>query len=215
VYTAAGNILAPEGFDWLPYGTPLDASAPLTLAAGNNNVSLGKPPKSDDFLFLQVGASANGMSFTRAPRFSPGTFSVSAPAAAEVGAFQVSFSMATPLTWTGRDQIGIVDRTQPFTVNWTGRAAGSSVFVLGGSVDLSTNSSAAFLCEAGPSDTSLTIPAAVLSTLPATRVPLRQSRAILYLGQWGIGNPVSFNATGLDQGLVIPVQLNGKTVVFQ
>lgn len=98
--------------------------------------------------------------------------------------------MPAPLTWTNRDQLQNIARSQGFTANWNAVPAGHSVFVSGLATDLPTNATAVFVCVAKPGDTSLTVPAYVLANFAATRARTLQSRGAIYVGSWPIGSPV-------------------------
>ena len=132
-----------------------------------------------------------------------------------MGGFQATAAMPAQLTWTNRDQILRIDRTKPLTLNWTGAAAGSTVAVLGINSDQSSNASAAFLCVAQNSATSLTVPDYVLAGIPASRQFPFKSVAALFVGALPLAAPVSFTGTGLDLGALFPVTISAKQVIFR
>jgi hypothetical protein len=132
-----------------------------------------------------------------------------------VGPFSVSFTIPQPLTWTNRDQLVTVNRTQPLAISWTGGDSGQTVAVIGVGVDLPTNSSAVFSCIATPGATGLTVPADMLSNLPATRPNPLQSKDLIYLVNLAGSSVQNLNASGLDQGATGYYLINGKTVVLQ
>ena len=59
------------------------------------------------------------------------------------------------------------------------------------------------------------MPADVLANVPGAHARLVQSRGVIYVGQWPVAAPLTFTATGLDAGVVVPVEISGRTVKFQ
>jgi uncharacterized protein (TIGR03437 family) len=146
---------------------------------------------------------------------SPGKYTISTTGGPDVGAFHVALSMPAQFTWTGRDQLEEVDRTQPLTLSWSGLPQGQSMAILGGNVDLPSNSSALFYCLAQPDATSFTVPPAILGALPESEANVLLSKGAVYLFSLPLANGVSFSAQGLDAGLAISGYMIGKTVIFQ
>ncbi|HYL79077.1 MAG TPA: hypothetical protein VEU96_33105 [Bryobacteraceae bacterium] len=219
-YTFAGEF--PNGAGgFLPGMTPPTGRAlnagPITLSSG------GAPPSNQTATSLAPGMFLTflGGSISTIPGvlntsfLAPGNFTTSGAAGNDAGSFQANFAMAAPPGWTNRDQLSVITRNKGFTATWTGIANGNTVFVSGGGVDLPANSTGLFLCIAKPGDTSLTVPPDVLANVPPTHTRLIQSRSAVYVGQWPIANPVSFNASGLDFGWLLGVGVSGKTVMFQ
>ena len=99
----------------------------------------------------------------------------------EIGAFSASANMPQPLVWTNRDQLVLVDRTQPLNVAWSG-GSGTQVLIVGFGVYLPANSTTVFGCLAPSGATSFTVPASLLSNVPATRSNPLQSKSVIYLG---------------------------------
>jgi uncharacterized protein (TIGR03437 family) len=218
-YTFAGDFPISPGF--LPGMTPptgrvLDAGA-ITISSG------GTPPANQTATALAPGMylAPLGGAIPTIPGsqntafLNPGSFALGGAGGKDVGSFQATLTMPAPPNWTNRDQLSSVTRSQGFTVAWTGAAAGQTVFIGGGGVDLPVNSTGMFLCIAKPGDTSLTVPPDVLANVPAAHARLIQSKGVVYIGQWPIASPVQFNASGLDSGLLLGTEVSGKTVMFQ
>jgi hypothetical protein len=218
-YTFAGDFANSPGF--LPGMTPptgrvLDAGA-ITISSG------GKPPSNQTATALAPGlylASLGGAiptipGLANTSFLNPGSFAVSGAGGMDAGSFQAALTMSAPPSWTNRDQLTYVTRSQGFTVAWTGAAGSQTVFIAGGGVDLPANSTGMFLCMAKPGDTSLTVPPDVLANVPAGHARLIQSKGVVYIGQWPITSPVPFNASGIDSGLLLGATISGKTVLFQ
>jgi uncharacterized protein (TIGR03437 family) len=221
VYTGAGNLAASLLTDTLGSTTKiLDAGGTWSLAQAASPSTAGPvsltPMFTTGSFAAQVGASVAAISGLPSNLFlNPGSYTLSAPGGADVRQFQAAFSMPSAFTWTGRDALGLIDRTQALTLNWTGTPGGFQMFAAGGNVDNPSNSSALFFCSIPAGATSFTIPAPILSALPPTQKFLGRSKGALYLGAWNLANPVSFSASGLDLGVVISAQISGKTVVYQ
>jgi uncharacterized protein (TIGR03437 family) len=142
----------------------------------------------------------------------PGNFTLQTKGGSDVPAFSVPFTMLTPFTWSNRDQISILDRTKSFAVSWSG-AAGLNMAVVGGSVDLPTNSSSLFVCSAAASATSITVPSDMLANLPPDRGSTRDSKAMLFL--IGASPSSTFTAASLSSGILSPTYVAGKTVTVR
>jgi uncharacterized protein (TIGR03437 family) len=221
IYSGTGNLASSILTDTLGSTTQfLDAGGAWSVAQAASPATTG--PVSVTPMFAsgsfagQIGASVPAITGLPSNLFlNPGSYTLSTPGGVDVSAFQAAFSVPAPFAWTGRDDLGLLDRTQALTLNWTGTPSGYQMFVAGGNVDKPSNSSALFFCSVPSGATSFTIPAPILSALPATQRFLGRSQGALYLGAWNLATPASFSASGLDLGVVISAQISGKTVVFQ
>ena len=212
-YTANGNLM---GDDTMPLtattGKYLDAGPSYTGAAR----TILAPPN-PLLMFWQLGKlipPATNLKDSRV--LTPGaSFGFTAPGGADVGAFQVTIPSPALLTWTKRDQTTKVPRTQPLTINWTGGSASLPVAIIGGNVDLPTNSTSLFFCLAPAGANSFTVPNYILANVPATRSKVAFSRGIVYVGPMPLAGATTFTASGLDLGIAAATNFTGKTVVFQ
>jgi hypothetical protein len=133
----------------------------------------------------------------------------------DVGSFTASATMPAPLTWTNRDQIALVDRSQPLNIAWSG-GSGTQVAIVGFAVDLPNNSTTAFGCLAPPGAASFAIPTSVLANISPTRANPLQSKDVIYIGNApNMSSAVNLTGTGLDAGFVAFQYATGKTVIFQ
>jgi hypothetical protein len=169
------------------------------------------PPVNAAFL----GSTVTGLTLSPGLLLNPGAFTFSGPGGQNVPAFSTSFNMPAVITWTNRDQVATINRTQPLTVTWTGASASQSVSIVGGVVDLPTNSSALFQCVAPSGASSFTVPPAILSTLPATRALPSQSKSVLFVGALPGGSSSAFTTAGLNSAVVLPIVLSGRPVTLQ
>lgn len=186
--------------------TPLDPGTQFTVSGsgGSRSVTLanGTAP---------LGSQLPLYSLPSSLFLTPGNYAI-AGSGGNIGAVNTSVTVPAPLNWSNRDQITAVSRSQPLTLNWSGAASGEQIVILGENSDLRTNSSAVFYCVATPGATSFTIPAPVLSFLPATRPNPLDSTGIIFLVA---SNSVPLTASGLNAGTASGVYKAGKTVIFQ
>jgi uncharacterized protein (TIGR03437 family) len=144
----------------------------------------------------------------------PGSYTLSTTGGPDVGPFKVSLTLPPAFIWTGRDQLNSVDRTQPLALSWSGLPQGQSMAILGGNVDLPSNSSALFYCLAPRDATTFIIPSAILSAIPISEANVLLSKGVVYLHSMTLTNGTSFSAPGLDAALAISGYIIGKTVIF-
>lgn len=148
-----------------------------------------------------------------------GTYTVTATGGTDVRAFTATLNFPDPLTWTNRDSINVISRSQDLTVRWSGgNPAQEWVSIVGVSMRSAPDVGAAFVCTERAAAGSFTVPSLVLSALPAsqtggslTGVP----SGILMVGSQPLLEPNKFRATGLDQGYIMYSTLAGKSVTFQ
>jgi len=187
--------------------TNLDAGNSLTIAGS------GSPQKVTlSGEFSSVGSYLPLYSLANQLYLSPGSYTVSGSGGADVRAFQAKITMPNPVTWTNRDQITTVDRSQPLTLEWAGASPQQAMQILGIDSDLPTDSSAMFLCTAQAGASGFTIPAEVLSSIPASRINPLASKAAIYLMPW---TSSGFTASGLQTAVAAARYVLGKTVSFQ
>ena len=128
---------------------------------------------------------------------SGGSYAFQGTGGADVGSFTSTLNFSNPLlSWTNQNVAATIDRSRGFTVTWTGGNPGSYVFVTGTSTSAATANTPSvaggFTCLANAGDGQLTVPAYILSALPAGS------------GGVEIQNDIyeALPATGLDIGIV-------------
>jgi uncharacterized protein (TIGR03437 family) len=97
----------------------------------------------------------------------PGTYTFTGAGGSKVGPFTVSLDAPFTFEWTNRDSITAIDRSQPLPVTWTGGTAGGYVSIQGQS-SIVAGVGAAFSCWVDAALGSFTVPASILSALPAS-----------------------------------------------
>ncbi len=175
-------------------GTPaqrLNAGPALNLSGPGGRVQLPAPRYQ-----YSVGGS---------DVFTPGDYTVDNGAGTQtVGSFKGALTLPPPVKWTNQDAIGSPDRSQDLTVTWTGGAADKEFVMIAGAAR-SEKVTAAFLCTERVSAGSFTVPARVLSNLPASAPVMDASQTLpgglIIVATAPLTSAGRFAATGLDFGL--------------
>ena len=144
-----------------------------------------------------------------------GAFTLAAAGGADIPAFNVPFTMPAAFTWTNRNNLSTINRTQALPLSWSGVAANYTVLIAGLAVDIPNNTTSGFICTAHPTDTSFTVPAVVLANLPAQHTRASQSLGVIYVAEMPLSNPTAFAAGNVSSGTLMPAQVLGKSVAFQ
>ncbi|HEX5227714.1 MAG TPA: IPT/TIG domain-containing protein [Bryobacteraceae bacterium] len=198
----------------LSTASPLSIGPPFSLTGPKGPVTLDYPASGYRADLLGGLISNNVLPGTL--YLNPGSYTMTSTGGTDAGPFSATFSIPQPLTWTNRDQITLVDRTQPLTISWTGADAGAEIAVVGVGEDLPTNSSAVFKCIAAQGASSLTVPPDLLANLPATNPndPLK-SKDVIYLVDLAGTSRVHLNLKGFNHSSTGYLYISGKTVVLQ
>lgn len=198
-----------------PAGKYLDGGTGFSMIAPRASRSI-QVPKASPFFIGGLGTNVAGYALPnyKPPLIDPGNYTFSSTGGSDVGPVRAAFSVASPLTWTNREQLGRVIRSQGLTVRWSGAPAGQMVLIYGHNIDVRTNTKAVFVCTAeGTAAGAFTVPPPILGALPVSSGIL--SRGLVYVGTVPVAAPPTFTATGLDLGAVIPLQVSAKDVRFQ
>jgi hypothetical protein len=151
------------------------------------------------------------------------SYTVSGPGGAKVGAFSVSDTTSIPSAYFSGITAGqTFPRSSDLTVTWTGgdpTLQNGQVTIAGYSGGTANGSSisGAFMCTAPLSAKSFTIPKWVLSTLPPTATGYIGTApypiGYIWIGQ--SNKPVTFQAQGLDKGILMDEFFNGYPVSYK
>lgn len=154
-----------------------------------------------------------------------GQWTFSAPGGADIAAFTAPVSIPDPVVWTNGDTLtaGAVSRNQPLTLTWKGGAADQplSISVTSSVIDTADPSRSrgkAILCAARTGDGKFTIPADLLSQLPASPSTNAQvGTASIGLGGGGGATFTAPLTRGgkLDAGLIGYATSDSRLVNFQ
>lgn len=115
-----------------------------------------------------------------------------------------------------QDAFSSISRSQDLTVTWSGGDVGGYVAVFSSSANPKTGAGASFQCAARADAGSFTVPAWVLSALPASGIDPSVGAPVesLSLGTT-LPQPSRFQATGIDVGFFTWAALQVKNVIFQ
>jgi uncharacterized protein (TIGR03437 family) len=153
-----------------------------------------------------------------------GSYAISGPGGADVGAFSLNLSVPPTLTWTNMSSIDTVVRANGQLVTWTGGDPNGTVTITGFSYKAGTNPNgsdsvgATFICTAPDSALQFTIPALVLLSLPPSTVISPIPGISIATGSLSIADatqPVKFTAPGLDYAFGSTSVTASKTVTYQ
>jgi len=133
------------------------------------------------------------------PFLDAGNYTLSGPGGADVGAFTASVALPAALTWTNQAAITSVARSADLRVAWSGTAASELVLITGSTFNEGASVGGSFTCYEAASKGEFTIPAYVLSALPASSATAGVPQAFLAVGNYAVAS--RFNATGLNYGL--------------
>ena len=99
-----------------------------------------------------------------------GHYTFSGPGGADVGALSGALDTVADLVVTNPDGLKVINRASGVTVHWTGGDSSTVLTISGGSLIVSEGSTtgAAFVCRQNTSAGSFTVPASILTQLPAS-----------------------------------------------
>jgi len=224
VLTFRGEASEPDPI--VPQG--LDAGAELTVAttagtktmrrvqngayAGDFGTSIGGLPNLPGGLPSIPGLPGGG-----APAFlEPGTYTVTGPGGADVGAFTARVTIPQGFAWTNQDATTSVPRGgQGLTINWSGGNATDYVTVVGTSFRRNPAIGAIFICSAQNSARTLRVPPEVLSALPPSETIEGTPTGFLSVTESSAVDTGRFNAGGLDLGYLGYSTAFSKNVAFE
>jgi len=150
-----------------------------------------------------ISGYGNGMLVT-------GSYSIAGAGGADVNAFNVSIGLNPSLVLTG-GLPGTVVRANGLPLSWTGGNPSDTVTIIGSSGQISngTITTTGFICQTTVGAGSFTVPASILTQLPAVSASQENSgtgSGSLTFG-WGPA-PVPFNATRVADGSTINSSLS-------
>ncbi len=196
---------------------PLDAGPSISVSGplGNTIPLTPADPSTNTGLYLGVLGGSSPLGDTSLPPFlEAGVVQVAGTGGADVGAFQASATIATPVAWTNRDQITTVNRASDLRLTWSGGDSSKLILIAGAATDTISTASAGFFCFVPAAPGQFTIPASVLGNLPNTATP-DSALGALVVGSLPSGSYPTFTANGLNLGLIFNATLSAKTVAFE
>ena len=201
-YNFRGDILEDT---FVPF-TPAPA-----LDAGTISVSsAGQTLQATDFsanVSLYGAVLGHNVNIASAPAqvlfLEPGQVQVAGAGGGDVGAFESTIGVASPVMWTNREQIDPVVHSEGVRLSWS--STNAQVLIFGISVDYPTNSSGVFACVTWWGATFFDVPDYILADMPASRISRTRSVGFLVLVSILTQQPATFEAEGLDFGAVLSV----------
>lgn len=203
----------------LGFNNQLDAGAALNFKGAGSPFSIPRSNPPDPFEYQSDGPIAGSLPplFMGGPQVVlPGAMAMdNGSGGRDAGPFTASITIpGSGVNWTNQDAINNISRSQDLVVNWTG--GGPTVAIFGTSANTSSQASATFECLANGSAGTFTIPAMVLSSLPASGTGADVNAPI---GSLAIGTslsaPARFTARGIDVGFFNWTHLSVKNVNYQ
>lgn len=213
VYTFSGNLttadpVAPKA---------LDAGASLSLQGPGGTKTLTK--QATGAYHADLGTSTS-IPIPGAPGqtayLDPGTYTVTGPGGADVGAFTARITLPQPFNWTNMDSVGPVQRSSDLSITWSGgNPSAEFVTVAGTSSRSNPNAGAYFVCVAPSSAGQLTVPSIVLSSLPPSQDIQGAPTGAIIVSSSPTSDAGRFTASGLDGGVLSYSTSLLKTLSFQ
>ena len=135
-----------------------------------------------------------------------GTYTITTDGGTDVGPFTTPL-VSGQLQWTNGDAVAAVDRSQPFTVTWSG--TGLTGYVLFGGASSDGLVRTAFACVEEARKQTLTVPSFILSSMPAATA----NHGYLFLTMHPFQNP--FTAAGIDAGYFADFSVSWRQIPYQ
>jgi uncharacterized protein (TIGR03437 family) len=154
--------------------TPLDAGSVITVKGPNGAKAMTYSSTSSDTspyvgIFGSSGAIAALGVAPASLYLDPGSYSISGAGGAGVGPFQANMNISPGVTWTNRDQISTITKSQGLNINWSGgNPATQQLVILGFASVAGQNASSGFLCLSALDSGSFTVPPGMMYNLPST-----------------------------------------------
>lgn len=201
---APGRCVAWKDVPWID-ATPSDSYDGGRVSVTGEGISDIALTDDDDYYFklFSVRHEADGTWVypQKTAQFSPGKYTLKAAGGDAVGPFEAAITLPDFLKWTDRDEVQAVDRTNGFSVSWTGGHAANTVMVQGvagvryvdasGDADMEMTT---FLCIAAAGTNSFQVPGSILRLLPEVANDGRNSVGFLAVGGWSAGATTNFQA---------------------
>jgi hypothetical protein len=175
----------------------LDAGPSIALTGAAGSYTLSQFSKGQYQTLL--GASATG------PDIPLGAYTISGKGGGDVGAFSTTVTVGSHPAISNKSSLATVDLTQPLTVTWTGGVAGQYVLIGGGSTHAPHSY---FACAEDAGKGTFTIPAYIISSLPATNA----AGGILFISPNPLSNPITI--PGVDAAYFADASSDSVSVAF-
>jgi uncharacterized protein (TIGR03437 family) len=149
----------------------------------------------------------------------PGQYSVdNGTGGADVGPFQATLAIPPAVSWTNADAIGVIPRNQALNLSWSGGDASREfVAITGAALDVTNRVTGSFVCAERVDAGKFSIPADVLSALPAANAWTTDGypAGFLSVGTMPILSSARFQASGLDAAYFSYFRQQLKNVTYK
>lgn len=197
-------------------GRGLDAGPGLELSRGFESRTISRERGAAGYYRSRLGiAGANVNRRARVPILDPGDYALVGTGGNDIGPFRAIFSMGPPFEWSNREESAVVDRRRPLSLDWHDPSADRVMIILATNTDQVTTATGTCLCVARSSAGHFAIPSSLLGNLPAsvdTGTPLYDR---LYLASMSARKPFSIQASGLNHGSIVSLNIVGRFVVYR
>lgn len=215
-YPSLGSCIVITSFDVVPVSTPftmLDAGPALTV----NGPKGAKEMKKDSGVYsANLGTALIIPQLPMPPQtyLDAGSYTVTGPGGADIGAFTARLTIGQPLNWTNRATVGnsgpdAISRSGELTPTWTGGTAGDFVTITGASSLAGGRTTVIFICIERATAGRFTVPSWVLSALPPSE------QGFLSLGLSPLLENSRFEAPGLDAGFIWAASSSMRTIAYR
>ena len=192
------SVVGPPGMpieQWLDAGPVITLSGPVGTIRLKREEGLYVPP--------EVGP----------PALPAGVYTVNnGSGGKDVGPLSAAQNLPPPLVWTNLTAISVIDRGRDLTITWSGGDPKNEFVVVTGNSEIpEAEAEVEFTCTERVSAGRLTVPASILSSLPASQ-PLDGS---LQLYAFQSTQSHRFQAQGLDFGLFTYASLRVKNLTYR
>ena len=198
---------APGG-EWMDRGTPLTLIGPL----GSRQLL-----NADD---TELGGGIPNLTGSYGPVYLvPGAYTVdNGNGSSRIGPYRATLTLPTPPVWTNQADFTAISRSQDITVTWTG-ADPEKEYVLVTGLSNKPGIAGQFVCAERASAGRFTVPAMVVSTLPASGTVSMGGQSLptgwLRVDFVSLSTLNRFRATGLDVGFFGYSLFNIRLVSYQ
>ncbi|MDX2269050.1 MAG: hypothetical protein NW208_13155 [Bryobacter sp.] len=184
-YTQSGNWID-QGFQMPVVGDPASALRLRIGAAQSREISPAPFNVMSHLANLTYKLTSTARQFFSSPMVSVNAEGI-----------EGQFPTARALSLSNAAALRSVSRAQALTVSWSGTTSEDRALVTLAAYDEAQNASALLACLARAGENSLTIPVALLETLPVTPRQLGRYGAVLGLGRFPV-RPATLRAPGYD-----------------
>jgi uncharacterized protein (TIGR03437 family) len=215
-----GQARAPAEWTSIPQKTPgnrrMDAGAAITVSGPAGQRALPRDARQHDYYSAIVGGRAPFSREAPKPMYlSRGSYTVSAPGGADIGAFSVKLDVPPQVVWKNRNRIDEIERDAGVTLEWKAARGNDAILILAVNADRYSGDSAVCLCMARARDGSFRIPPIALGNLPPTLEDDDLSASYLVMAEIPLDPPARIDARGLDAAFAAFVSASGRLVKYK